>query len=367
MFIPSEIKTCFDQLVGWRNSAKSPTCFPDLTTELQNSISGFYLDSVEGLQLSVIEEAIGGDNIDLNVYLQNSHEDSAIKLINSFIQLQKEKLTTKALLSSLNVGVRIGNIRETVTPRSRFVGFEIRPKESSNLKVELSHLGVQFNAAQVSNALDIYFYSSSDLQPVQVFSITPTKDSSIEWLELTNFIAGYISDNQGSGADYYIGYYEDELVGQAVQTQMGCKTCSNSPYKKWRDYFSLNPIEVQANHTYLSRELFDVESMGRSENTYGLHLKVNATCDITDVICQNKSMFAAALQKQIAIKIFWDIYNSEKINRMTVLNKADSRLNAERLELALEDELQTLSMDFSNIDPICQNCKRKSFGRINLR
>lgn len=367
MFTPSKIKACFNELVGWRNSDKSPTCFDDLTASLQTSDSGLYVDAIGGMSLSVIDESLDKDEVDLNTYLANSHEDVSVSLIQKFVNTQRDKLNTKALLSNFNIGTKVANIYKLVTPKSRFVGYQIRPYESMNIKVELTQLGVQFDSVQTGNAINIYFYSSTSKLPLQTFPITPSKDSTVEWIALADFIAEYISEDIGSGSEYYIGYYEDDLTGQAIYTQLrDCSTCSNSPSKKYGKYMALTPIEIASGATFLSRELFDVDRIGVTTDTFGLHLKVNATCDVSSVICDNKLLFASVYQKSIAIKLFWDLYNSERINRMTVMNKADARLNAERLELEVEDEINTLSMDFSHIDPICQNCRRRGLKTMRL-
>jgi hypothetical protein len=365
MFTTSDIISCFDQLVGWRNSSKSPTCFDDLTAELQNSTSGFYVNAIEGIELSIIDEMISEDQVDLNTYLANVHQDSAIDLVHKFSQLQKEKLNTKSLLSNLNIGTRVLDIRRLVTDANdRFVGFEIRPYESNNVNIQATEIGIQLDTVQT---LDIYFYSSTQITPISVTNIDITTANTVNWFALSDVIASYNSQTQGSGAHYYIGYYESDLVGTAIFTELPCGSCSNSPKKKYGKYFALNPMEVSTNETYLDKSLFDTENIGYTTDTFGLHLKVNATCDVSDVLCTNKNLFASALQKSIAIRLFWDLYNSERINRMTVLNKSDARLNAERLELQLEEEMKTLNIDFTGVDAVCQGCRRKSYGSFQIR
>ena len=363
MFNRTEIKSCFTELIGWRDSAKAPDCYPNLSASLTTSDSGIYVNDIPAMNLKVINEMIGVDEADVDTYLTNIHESCAIDLVNQFVILQKEKLRTKALLENFSIGTRIGNIRDLDITRSRFVGFEIRPSKSNNIQVQINAIGVQFSEIE---DLNIYFYSSSQVEPLQTFNLINTKQLSLEWFTLSNFVAEYMATDKGSGDTYYLGYYEDDMIGQPVETQMPCGTCASSPLTKIRPYLSIRPIEVAGDKTYLDRGLFDVESVGFTDRTFGLHLKVNAMCDVTNVICQNKLMLSSAYQKKVAITLFWEAYNSDKINRSTLINKEDSRLMAEKLEMDLKEELETISIDFSQIDGVCLPCKRKSLGVMPL-
>ena len=343
MFDKSKILSCFTSLVGWRESAQAPLCYDALSPELTTSDSGLYVNDIAGMDLQLINEAIGKDETTVNDFLENTHESCAIELVNNFTILQKEKLKT--------------------IKRSRFVGYEICPTQSNSVKVTINELGVQFDTLET---LDVFFYASSQLQPLKQVSISNTKESSLEWLKLTDFIASYISEDGGAGDKYYIGYYEDDLTGQAIETFQLCGTCGNAPAKKYSQYASIRPIEIASGKTYVDRTLFDVEQVGYTTETFGLNLKINVECDITPVVCENKQMLANSLQKKIAIRLFWEAYNSDRINRVAFINKEDSRLMAEKLELDLEKELKTLSMDFSQIDKVCLPCSRKSISRISL-
>jgi hypothetical protein len=363
MFDKSKILSCFTSLVGWRESAQAPLCYDALSPELTTSDSGLYVNDIAGMDLQLINEAIGKDETTVNDFLENTHESCAIELVNDFTILQKEKLNTKALLSNLSTGVKLTDIRKKTIKRSRFVGYEICPTQSNSVKVTINELGVQFDTLET---LDVFFYASSQLQPLKQVSISNTKESSLEWLKLTDFIASYISEDGGAGDKYYIGYYEDDLTGQAIETFQLCGTCGNAPAKKYSQYASIRPIEIASGKTYVDRTLFDVEQVGYTTETFGLNLKINVECDITPVVCENKQMLANSLQKKIAIRLFWEAYNSDRINRVAFINKEDSRLMAEKLELDLEKELKTLSMDFSQIDKVCLPCSRKSISRISL-
>ena len=72
------------------------------------------------------------------------------------------------------------------------------------------------------------------------------------------------------------------------------------------------------------------------------------------------------LYAKTTIRLFWEAYNTDRINRVAFINKDDSRLMAEKLELDLAKELETLSMDFSQIDKVCLPCSRRSISKVTL-
>lgn len=356
------IQTCFTSLLGWRASTLQPTCFPVFSAELLASNSGLFINDIAGITPDMVNEIKSKDELSLNSYLEQLHKSCSIELINRYTIMLREKLTTKALLSNFNIGTRLGDINKITTKRGRFVGFEIKPKASTNIRIELTQIGVQFDTAE---NITIYFYSSNQNDSIKTFTLGNTTLKGIEFFTLVDFIASYISKNS-SGDTYYLGYYENDLIGNAVETFVQCGSCGNSPKKLWSRYMHIAPIEIQSGDTFVSRELPVVENAGRTTETFGLHLKVNATCDVTSVICDNKLLFSNALQKSIAIKIFWESFNSDKLNRKAFINKEDSRLMAEKLEMDLEEELKTIALDFSSVDEVCLPCKRRSIGRMIL-
>lgn len=360
------IKDCFKLLNGWRSSAQEIVCFEELTNDLKTSGSGVYYNDLAGIKLNDIQDMIGQDQVDMNDYLVNKISSSTVDLINQFVQLQKSKLNTKAILTDLNIGVKPNsNIRDLITKRNRFVGFMLRPVNADGVVVLPTNIGVQFDTVQT---ITIYLYAASQIDPIDTFDITTTKGNvSLEWFDLpSTWKLEHLSATYATGDTYYIGYYESELAGNALNTTMSCGTCSNSPSSKYSKYVSISAIEVNESKTYLSKEIFNHGDVGFTTETFGLHLKMNVDCEITKVICENKMLFASALQKKVAINIFWDTYHSNRLNRETLLSKEDSRLGAEKTELDLIDELNTLSLDFSNLDPVCLPCRKNQLRRVTL-
>lgn len=382
MITNATIKECFQCLVGWKESAAAGTCYDELTDHLKHSDSEIYVNDLAGVKLEIINEAMGKDQDSVNTYLEEIANDSAIKVVRAFTMAHKKHNYAKAVLENYDMGIYAQNIRRTESKRGRFVGFEIIPHRSNSVNAQVMQIGGMFSAVQ--SGLPIYFYSSKQKEPLLTLSVDIDKTNSLVWFDLTSpasgsgsgsddctsiieIMAKHINTEYGHGARYYIGYYEDDLDtdNKAIQTMAGCLSGCNKRSKTMNQYATVRPITISSTHLH-GTELFDLDSVGYEKNTYGLHLMMNVTCDISNVICNNKMLFAEAYRLQQGITILWDFYNSTALNRLMASKKEDFRMMAEKYELDLAENLKSLTIDFSNVDPVCIGQKKAVFGLMNL-
>lgn len=388
----TKISECFEGLVGFRESAKAPSCYDELSDALKESESGLFVNDISGMSLEIINDIKGKDFSNVNDYLNATMSQSLRSMINNFVVKQKKEVYSKSLLKNQDVGVYAQNVRNASSKNNRFVGFEIIPKQSNSIRAEILQLGGMFT--QIQDELPIYFYGSQQLSPLGTFYANIDKTNSTVWFTLDTvsgsdsgahtdpltFICDFINANSGHGQRYFIGYYEADLDSNnyAIQTQTPCYSCNGISNYNFADYVIFRPCEVSAGNTYLSRELFNIDAVGYSTDTYGLFAKLNVTCDISQCVCDNRMLFATAYQKTIAAKLFWDAYNApaSAFNANSATKKSDFRLMAEKLEFELmggivdgryvKGELETLTIDFSNIDSVCLGMKKSSFGVLGL-
>lgn len=375
------IKECFECLVGWKESASAGECYEALTDHLKHSDSGVYVNDLPGIKLEFINEMSGKDQETVNDYLTELYSDTSVKVARAFVMAHKKFNYAKALLDNFDYGIYAPNIRKAQVKRDRFVGFEITPRGGNSVNAQVMQIGGMFIETQ--NALDIYFYSSKQAEPLLTFTANINKAKSLVWFDLTStasgsgsddctsiieIIAKHINSDNGHGARYYIGYYESDLDANnyAVQTTANCFSGCNSKLKTVGTYATIRPVEIASGHTYVDKTLFDLDAIGYNNETKGLHLKVNVTCDISSIICDNKMLFAEAHRLQQAITILWDCYNSTALNRLMASKKEDFRLMAEKYEQDLMETLKSLTVDFSNVDPICVGSKKGVMGLMNL-
>lgn len=392
MFNKARITKEFAGLVGFRKGNGSTP----IDATLLESISGLFVNDISNVSLNLISQMIGPDEIDISNYLENVYSSEVLELLNNFVIFQKQKLFTKELLSNFDIGARpqANNIRLKLIPNNRFVGIEIQPWRGSSINVSVSALGLMFDGI-VTN-LPIYFYNSSQLEPVAIFNVSTTKAGSLEWIrtaqldqgsgsgsgaeeaktQFDEFISEFVSENYATGSRSLIGYYEADIVSQgvsAIDTVLwyGCETCGynsamTSAMTEVKSYTKVMPFQFESANTYMTRELPDLQNIGFTQETFGISLKLNVKCDITEIIISNKTIFSAAIKKQVAKRILWDIVNTNELSGDIVVSSGKARLGHDKLVLELAEEMKSLSIDFRNIDNACLPDRRNALRLMNM-
>ncbi len=390
MFNKARITQEFAGLVGFRKGNGSTP----IDAHLLESISGLYVNDISLVQLNLISQIIGSDESSISDYLKNVYSSEVLELLQSFIIFQKQKLFTKELLSNFDIGAKpqANNIRLKLIPNNRFVGIEIQPWRGNSINVSISALGLMFDGAVTD--LPIYFYNSSQLNPVAVFNVTTTKAGSLEWIktaqldqgsgsgsgaeeakvQFDEFVAEFVSQNYATGARSFIGYYEADIVAQgvsAIDTTLayGCVTCGSNSSNAMMDvksYTKVMPFQFESGNCYISRELPDLQNIGWTNETFGISLKLNVKCDVTEVLVANKTIFASSIQKQVAKRILWDIVNSNELSGDIVVSSGKARLGHDKLVLELAEEMKALSIDFRQIDNACLPDRRNALRLMNM-
>ena len=221
MFDIAKIKQGFKSINGWRNSS-DPTV-PQITdVDLLTTDSGLYYNDFHPLiDVETIVNSIP-ETKDVEEYLKERVDASIIKVFTKFSMFKKEMQTTKTILNSSAMFDGIARFNNTITNESKFVGFEIKLKESYGVSATIDRLGIQFNAIQT--ALPIYVFHSSQLNPIQTVTASTTVAGSMTWLTLSAPIKlKYYSDDYDTGGMFYIGYYQDDVVGMALQKDWNWK------------------------------------------------------------------------------------------------------------------------------------------------
>ena len=166
----------------------------------------------------------------------------------------------------------ITNNDDTIVNSGNYVGYEIRPTNSDNLKIVLNRIGTQFSANQTN--LNLYLYKNNTL---------------VTTIALSSLVAGEfnftdITDAELSGeGKWYLFYNQDNLTGVAY----------NWPVNFSSSYTDIYPFEV-ANTT--TDFVNDVSAY--TVNSYGLGLDYSIYADLTQFILTNISMFAEVIQLQ---------------------------------------------------------------------
>jgi len=275
--------------------------------------------------------------------------------------------STKTFLDSVQVVDGAGRIEDTVTAAGRFVGFEIDLKRANNLKAVIDWIGLQFT--QIQSGLTIYLFHSSQKTAIATWSLTSAAAESFDWLTAASPSAGdnelhYVdySGNIDSGGVFYLGYFEADITGSAIEKQFNCSGCPGYPNAtfKWSKWAEIRPFEV-ASGDLDGTNIFDIDGVGYSDTNYGLNLSFSIKSDITEMLVNNTDLFTNALGYQFASDMIESyIFNSDsRMNKKqdtatknAVLYEWSAPENQISIRKRLSEAIEALETDLSKISQI---------------
>ena len=189
----------------------------------------------------------------------------------------------------------------------------------------------------------------------------------------------YLSNEYDSGGLFYIGYFQADIVGQAIKKDFNwnsgpCNTCSGgaNAMKIWNkrlDFLRVSPIYVESGKLN-GTQMFDyTDKVYSPNNNFGLNFGVSVQCDISNYLCDQKFVLADLIGKQVAVDILNDMKHSVRLNRIANVSsnmiirdlEGDRETHEEGLSIRLQNAVKTTSFDFSKIDSPCLPCVNK-FG-----
>ncbi len=377
MFNPTTIQNCMTSLIGWRNDAN--TSVPQITnTALLTSNSGLYYNDFHPLLLiENIANTLPEDKT-IDNYLTEKVNSGINKALTKVVLEKKLNESTKTLLNSSKLFDGIGRFQDTVISNGRFVGVELEMFPSYGAKVIIDKIGLQFTQTQTN--LPIYIFHTSQLNPIKTVTATTTKASSLEWLTLSETIdLSYLSDTYDSGGMFYIGYFQDDISGQAIKKDFNfidgpCNTCRGgaNAMKIWNErlnFVRIVPVEV-ANGSLNGTQMFDyTKRKYNATNNFGLNFGVTVQCDISQYLCEQKLILTDLIGKQVAVDILNDMKHSTRLNRIANVSQnmiirdleGDRETFEPGLAKRLSDSVKAVDFDFSKIDSPCLPCNKK-FG-----
>lgn len=310
MFDKTKVETELSGLVGFRPSL-DPNFFTLTPSNLQSD-SGYYVNDNPFAELEAYKDTINYASIDeigFNSKLSQLTSSAITGVCNavfsdkdnpSFVdrQLQFKNASNKVNLETLPSG---------------FVCEKFCIDKKNSLAVEITTVQLDFEG---TGDLTLYLYNTTSLQPIKTETVTITTDHQ----EVT---LNWKLDNKG---DWYIGYYNESLTV--------------TPYK--RDYNN-GSLVSNITHVYLDRTnipnhvsptLWDLDKEEGMSETTGLNLDISVFYDYTDLIIQNKFLFADAINLEAAILMLNQFKGSLRSNKTQRISGA----NLTEIEVAIEGQ-----------------------------
>lgn len=307
----------------------------------------------------------------VSFYLRRVLNGAAINLFNTLFTQKKLYEAAKTLLTDISLYDGSGNLRNTVTKSGRFVGFQITPTAPDTV-ITISSMGLQMNTA--NPALTIYLYHSSQNEPITSFDLNYSKTISFQWLALADALKLYYNNDEiGDAGTYYLGYYEDDLTGNAIWrdtkfTGSGCDSCDNTNsylYKKWTKFVKVQPFYVDAADFGEDQNIFDTNKIIYLNNqNWGMNFRIQVQCDVSELICRNKFVFTDAYKLQVVKDLLNDMAYSMRDNQLKqktqqlamLALKGDKQDYSKGIEHDLSDAIKAVSFDLSDMNTLCIPC-----------
>lgn len=358
----TDIATCTNQLVGYRNS--DDPCTEQITGDATGATSNVYVTDIPGMTPELLQFAAKSASYsDLSTYVNDVIKKEALNAMKDFVRRQKELTKARHLMDNVDIVKNVQHMADKVNKIGRFVGVRITPEASDNIKVWDRKIGVQFDT--LNPTLKIYLFETSQEDPIRTFTLTGhNKVNSLQWFDLKdeNWFQYYKDKDGGTQQRFYLGYFENDLLGQAIDTQFICGDCGSGDF--WTDlnkHVAINGLEF-GNSALNGTKLPNTKKVGLTNQTYGLHLKLSVTCDITETLCDNIDQFDRLIQHKAAIRSFKDYFNTVEIGRESELARNNALSNLDMVESDYDNILKGLKLDYTDLDSICFPCT-KSFNK----
>ena len=329
-----------------------------------------YQCTVAASTIGVLPSALTEWKTVFSAWIGEKINASVANLFNRLAAEKKLNLSTKSIFENLQLFTGPGNARDTITNAGRMVGLEISPKKINNITAVLNYLGVQFDSIQTG--FNIYLYHSSRKGAVASMAITTTTANKFEWKSLTSgsFDLDFVdfTNNIDSGGKWYLAYFEDDIVGNAIDKKYDfedgpCSGCANMKdevriYNLWNRYVDIIPFYFDA--TDLDGvNLPDIGNIRYTSTTnYGLNLSLTVKPDVTELITQNRYLVTYPLGLQFAYDMLsWMLFNPtmrvnpERVNasQQAMLYERDGDANTEGLKQQLAKAISALAEDLSKL------------------
>ena len=296
-------------------------------------------------------------------YLDQMRRAAVAKVLTAFTTQKKLSGTAKAIVQDALLTGQSGEFRRKVVKQGRFVGLALRPTAGvRDVSLVITGVGTQFS--ELNPTFRLFLFHSSSSEPIADYPLPRTSSVYFEWSPLTIALpAAY------PGGEWCLGYFESDLVGQAVDLQHDFSfrpgTCCGTDYllyDQWAPYVQVRAFSVP--EAWAEPGMWSGHVAYATDSNFGLNLKLSAVCDLSDYFCRHKELFTSALQLQLAVDLLNTMANTTRNNGVSAavqelaLKELNNRPASQPgLFSELKDALSALDVDLSGVSRPCLPCK----------
>jgi len=274
MFDVSKIQDSLSGLVGFKQPLNPEYAIVDATN--QTSESGYFVTTNPFAKIEYIKDCQDYNDVstdDFNVILSDIIKNSATNVVNQVFNessyIDRQVLYKYAL-----------NKNETDSLPNGFVGYRIEVDDTKSIAFKITRLLLDFEG---TGDITIQLYNSAKLQPLQSTTVTVTSDH--QEVQLNWVLNDTDSIYKG---EYFIGY----LKGDSFTLSPYKRSYENSEIMSFITHLDIDKIILPDHDT---NTLFDLSKVEFLNEATGINLDVTVYDDFTDLIIQNRFLFARAV------------------------------------------------------------------------
>lgn len=313
----------------------------------------------------------------ISAFLRNLRRKAASNLFESVFSERQLHKAGKTLLTDTSLYDATGSLSNLVSNLGRFVGYRIRPKYKDTV-ITIKSIGLQLKT--VAPEFKIYVYQNASNEALREIDINHDKAVTFGWHELAAGIQLPFNSNSINDAGvFFIGYYQEDLPDgcNAIWKEMqwnNCSTCDTLNaflYRQWNNFFDLQPMYIENTWLNEDRTMFPMDKqMLLANQNWGMNMKIQVECDLSDFIVRNKMSFVKGLKTQIIHDLLNLMAYSDRENgRIEKLSpKAQFALSPTKDEKEpgyvkrLENEIKNINFEMSDLNSVCLPCVKAASG-----
>lgn len=369
------------KVVGYRDHWNA-TDIPALPAALTNTESGqYYNDFHPMIRLDYISALLPSDYA-LNTFLDDIETSSIKQMLNKMQNLKKLNNAGQDLVRNNLIYDNVLK-NKTVINEGRFVGVEFSINDTSaGIRAVINRIGLYLTAAQPS--LTLYLFNSLQNTAVSTYTFTSTNSNSFTWLE-TAINIDYESGSNTDGGVWYLGYYQNDLVGNAIQYDSlnwkngYCRTCDggvrSAKYNSIQKYVNMSPFYVAASQLPAVGTMFDTDDQVYTySQNYGFNFNVSIVCNLSQLWVDSRLSMVTAIGKSVALKILEMMKASSQISaieqnvQFNIIRDLEGDAETQSVPFWKQTEraIKATNLDQSGINTTCVPCARKGaiYGAI---
>lgn len=294
MFDVSKIKSSLSGLVGYKQPFNPEYAVIDANNQL--SESGYYVNSNNFAKIEYIKDCQDYakiTNTDFNTVLSDIVENSAVNVVNQVFS-ESSYIDRQVLYKNA-----LNKIETDVLPNG-FVGFRIEVDDTKSIAFKITRLLLDFEG---TGDIKILLFNSSKLDPIRSQDVTITTDHQevvLDWV---------LNDTETIyKGEYFIGYIKSDTT--TVKPYK--RGYENSEVMSYITHLDIEEILVPDHDT---EKLFDISKSYYLDDTTGLNLDITVYEDFTDLVIQNRFLFARAIFYSAVINCLQIYMSSLRSNR----------------------------------------------------